>query len=324
MIEVKSTLKQNKHIPLEDSIIQKLIKILLKNKFLVNSVEKNEFLRKKALDSFMPLRKDSIRKLNGPVIKTISLGAHKFKILIDPRRNGSLEEVIYFVSHWELEISELIMKHSNKNEIFVDVGANNGYHSLYASFFFKEVVAFEPLPSVFNQFKQSIKLNNFSNIKVHNLACSNKQGKNRIYYYRDDPAISSLNGSPTIKRSNQEPESLEIKTVSLDRFLKKTKNRIGLVKMDVEGHEHLVIEGMKEIIKKHKPLIITEFLPVGLNKIKQGHDLEFLETLSEYYEFIDIERNKKVRDLKKYVKEIKRMKKEIPCSNLFLVPKKTD
>ena len=158
-------LKRNRCTDTKDSIIQKLIKILLKNKFLLNSIKKNEFLRKKASGSFSRLRKNSIRELKGPVIKTISLEVHKFKILIDPRRNGNLDEIIYFVGHWEPEISELIMKHSDKNKIFVDVGASNGYHSLYASFFFKEVIGFEPQPSVFNQFKQNIKLNNFNNIQ---------------------------------------------------------------------------------------------------------------------------------------------------------------
>ena len=103
--------------------------------------------------------------------------------------------------------------------------------------------------------------------------------------------------------------------------MKKNRNKIGLIKIDVEGHEPLVFEGMKRIIKKHKPLIITEFLPVGLNKIKRGQDIEFLEMLSKDYELIDIEENKRVRDLKEYVKEIKRMKKEAPSSDLFLVPK---
>ena len=305
----------------EDSMIQKLIKLLLKNDFLRNKVKQNKFLERTAKNILIQLIKHFSRNLKGPVVKTISLENCEFKILVDPG-NGTLEGVIYSFNIWEPEISKLIKKNANKNQSFVDVGANIGYHSLYASFFFKEVIAFEPLPSVFNQFKQSIKLNNFTNIVAHNLACSNKEGKSHIHYYRDDVANSSLNKSPTKKKSDQEPESLEIETVTLDRFLKKTRDRIGLVKIDVEGHEPLVIEGMKEIIKKHKPLIITEFLPTGLNKIKQGQDLEFLETLNKDYELIDIERNKKILSLKKYVKEFKQTPNEVPYSNLLLIPKK--
>ena len=88
------------------------------------------------------------------------------------------------------------------------------------------------------------------------------------------------------------PASLESKTVALDRFLKKTKNRIALIKIDVEGYEPLVIEGMKEILKKHKPVIITEYHPTQLDAIKKGQALGYLETLDKNYRIIDLESRK--------------------------------
>ena len=305
----------------ESSIIQKIVSSLLKNTVLKGKLKHNKFLRKTSEYIFILLRRYYSRNLKIPVIKTVSLGRREFKILLMPS-GGLVEQTIYSFDHWEPEISKLIQKNSDKEGIFVDVGANIGYHSLYASFFFKKVVAFEPLPSVFNQFKQSIKLNNFTNIVAHNLACSNKEGKSLIYY-GEDLGGSSLNNSLTKKGSSQKDCSLEVTTVTLDCFLKDAKSRISLIKMDVEGHEPLVIEGMKKIIKNHRPIIMTEFFPTGLNKIKKGQDLEFLENLSKDYEIIDIEKNKKTLDFKKYVKKSEHKPEENFISNLLLVPKKT-
>ena len=303
------------------SIVRMASNFLFKNDFLRKKVKRNQFLNKPARKILGLLSKHYVKNLKSPFINTISLNGREFKILIDPR-NGEVEQIIYFLNQYEPEISELIRKHSNKNKVFVDVGANVGYHSLYASFFFKEVIAFEPLPSVFNQFKESIRLNNFSNVTVHKLACSDKGGKSHIYYHRHNLGGSSMN-DPKKRIRDPKLESIEIKTVTLDHFLKKTRNRIGLVKIDVEGHEPLVIEGMKEIIKKHKPIIITEFLPGQLNKIKQKQDIEFLETLSKDYELTDVEDGKKITDLKKYVK-FKHATNKIAFANILLVPKKTD
>lgn len=93
-----------------------------------------------------------------------------------------MEELIYNNNKLEPQVSDLIRKHGNKNNVFIDVGSNVGYHSLYASSLFKKVIAFEPVPEVFRQFKKSIKLNGFRNVSAYNLACSSKNGKSYIHF----------------------------------------------------------------------------------------------------------------------------------------------
>ena len=262
------------------------------------------------------------KNFKGTSIKKINTKKNQFKIIIDPK-NGKLDKIIYVCNVFEPEISKLIEKYENKNEIFIDIGANIGYHALYASQFFKGVIAFEPLPPACEQLKKSIKINNYKNVTIHQLACSNKEGKSRIYYYRDRLSRATIGKYPVKREHKTKPASLEIKTVALDRFLKKTKNRIGLIKIDVEGYEPLVIEGMKEIIKKHKPVIITEYHPTQLDAIKKGQALGYLETLDKNYRIIDLESRKKIEDLKKYMKyRYKRVKERISKSDLLLIPKK--
>ena len=312
----------SKALPLPVSVLQKTFATLLKNDYLTKKVLQNEYLRKFAVSILFLFVNHLSKNLKGPSVKKIYTKKNEFKIIIDPK-NGKLDKIIYVFSMYEPELSKIMEKYANKNEIFIDVGANTGYHSLYASELFKEVIAFEPLPMAYNQFKESVKINNYKNITVHQLACSNKEGKSRIYYYKNVIAEATIGKYPTKRENKKKPESLEIKTVTLDRFLKKTKNRIGLIKIDVEGYEPLVMEGLKKIIKKHKPVIITEYHPAQLNTIKKGAALEYLETLDKNYRLIDLEDREKIEDVKKYMKyRYKYTKEQISKSDILLTPKK--
>jgi hypothetical protein len=51
--------------------------------------------------------------------------------------------------------------------------------------------------------------------------------------------------------------------VSLDDYFQDLKGDIALIKMDVQGSEPLVLDGMKNLIKKVKVLIF-EFWPLGI------------------------------------------------------------
>jgi len=56
---------------------------------------------------------------------------------------------------------------------------------------------------------------------------------------------------------------IEVDMISLDEYFRNLKDQIALIKMDVEGAEFLVLEGMKNLIKKVKA-IIFEYWPDGL------------------------------------------------------------
>jgi hypothetical protein len=70
---------------------------------------------------------------------------------------------------------------------------------------------------------------------------------------------------------------LEVDMVSLDDYFQDLKGDIALIKMDVQGSEPLVLDGMKNLIKKVKVLIF-EFWPLGIKAA--GFDpFSFIERL---------------------------------------------
>ena len=281
--------------------------------FLIRTVKSNSFISGITGSISIFLRNQRYNKIKKPVLKEINIDENNFRILLHPG-NDFMEELIYNNNKLEPQVSDLIRKHGNKNNVFIDVGANVGYHSLYASLLFKKVIAFEPVPEVFRQFKKSIKLNGFRNVSAYNLACSSKNGKSYIHFKNGAHGGAAL-------RKRKTSHSISINTVSLDNFLKKYRHKIGLIKIDVEGHEFHVIKGMEKIIKKRKPVIIMEFIPDFLNKTKPNQDIRLLNYLGKDYKFIDIEKKRTVKDLKNYVFHKRKENCFSNPSNLLLIPK---
>jgi hypothetical protein len=68
--------------------------------------------------------------------------------------------------------------------------------------------------------------------------------------------------------------------IRLDDYFHDLKDNIALIKMDVQGSEPLVIDGMKNLIKKVK-VVIFEYWPDGL-KVAGFEPIELLNLLKKY------------------------------------------
>ena len=260
---------------------------------------------------FVLSRKIRFNKIKKPIIKEIKINRTKFKMLVNPK-NELLEEILYLGEKYEEEISEIIKKHGNRKKSFIDIGANIGYHSLYASPQYKEVISFEPVKKTFKQFRESIKINKFKNIKAYNLACSNNVRTTHIQ------CEEGTHNASTIKE-NKTKNTTKIRTTSLDEFLKKHYKKIGLIKIDVEGHEWQVIEGMKKIIETATPPIIIEFIPKFLDKQKGNQRINLLRYLNKHYKLTHIEKRKRIKNVERYANYIKNW---VFVSNVLLIPRK--
>jgi FkbM family methyltransferase len=189
---------------------------------------------------------------------------------------------------YEPHVTAAIRRFLRPGMVFVDVGANFGYLSLVAA---REVGgagrvhSFEPNPYFCKLLYLSVKANGFDNVEIYPVAVADRK-KNLIY---DD---TGGNGRISEFDVNLEstPDRLVVRAWTLDDLLRDEAS-IDLVKMDVEGAEHLVILGAKNILKTSRPVIISEFSPAGLRNVSgvsgeeflrqfvaQGYNLSVLET----------------------------------------------
>lgn len=178
---------------------------------------------------------------------------------------------------WKFNILEkyelIIFKKLLKSEmIFVDIGANMGIYSFTASKVLEKngkIIAFEADLNHSKTIEKTIKKNNITNITLYNKAVGNIDDKLTL---KLDP-FNSGNYKVQIKNENtQVNNGFEqfVEVVYLDKFLKDIP-KIDLVKMDVQGFEYFVLDGMKSIIKNNpKCIIFCEYWYEGLkdNNIK--------------------------------------------------------
>lgn len=209
-------------------------------------------------------------------IKTVSINEDKIIIKHFIKENTVMEldvtkktqRQIFLQKPYEKFIREYIEKVLKNNEIFIDIGANVGYYTLLASHLVGDnggVIAFEPEEENFRSLKNNIHINNLMNIESTRSAVSNMTGEKDLYInplnegghsliemgnYRDNKVTISKHN---IQKKFPNFKSFEkVKTITLDDYIGKydAVKKINLIKIDVEGFEHEVIEGMSNLLSK--------------------------------------------------------------------------
>lgn len=158
---------------------------------------------------------------------------------------------------YEKEISQFVIDNICEGDNIVDVGANIGFFTLLFGKIVGEtgyVYAFEPELNNFKLLKQNVNENKFHNIEIIQKVVSEKKGK--IKFVIEDTSVSHYVVSD-LNQPDKKNNIIELDSVTLDNYITKP---IKLIKIDVEGHEIKVLNGMKSLIKQNKDLsLIIEF-----------------------------------------------------------------
>ena len=159
---------------------------------------------------------------------------------------------------------DIIDKYADKSMDALDIGVYRGVYSYKLSQNFKTVHAFEPNPLLFPYLEKNLK-KIIKNIKLYNYALSDINGKSELKLPLRSNSIFKDNieelfklGAATMHPENEidNYKKIPINIKKLDEI--KIDNKIGFIKIDVEGHEKNVLEGGRETIKKDKPVLLIE------------------------------------------------------------------
>lgn len=180
-----------------------------------------------------------------------------FKMYMDPTDALELRSNKIFE---KFEV-ELVKKEIGKGDIVLDIGANIGYYTLI----FSEIVgkdgcvfAFEPDPKNFAILKKNIEINKIKNVILIQKAVSNTSKLQSLYLCDYNHAQHRIYPSPRCT------EKINVECTIIDEYLTGIEffNKINFVKMDVEGSEYDVIDGMKKTLQSNPNLkMLCEFSP---------------------------------------------------------------
>lgn len=212
----------------------------------------NSILFQEGIGNFIK-RKSNKTFLDNRTLFTINYRDRKTKIYLN-KKFGYVDHYIYQHGIYEKDIIDDIFNELTPETTMLDIGSNIGQHSLILAPYCKQIFAFEPLPEIHDEFRNSIKANKYKNIILKNFAVGNRTEQKTIYFNQKNTGASSF-----LKNSSNTKEII-VKVDLLENLLPKNQ-KFQVIKMDVEGYEAVVILGNKDIILKNKPVIFLEFSP---------------------------------------------------------------
>lgn len=205
--------------------------------------------------------------------RIISITCQGNKMYVDGRDKNIVPDLLSKGAYEPFE-TELFKKSLKKGEVVLDIGAHIGYYTLIAAKIVGDegkVFAFEPAPDNYALLEKNVNVNGYRNVILEQKATSDKTGKLKLYLTGNNTAMHR------IYPSRYSVNSIEIDTIRLDDYFEDYSGKIDMIKIDVEGAEWSVFQGMPQILQKNRKLrIFTEFNPGSIREFG-GKPEEYLK-----------------------------------------------
>ena len=165
--------------------------------------------------------------------------------------------------------------------VFYDVGANVGYFSIEMAMRFGdavEVVAFEPQKALAAAITSSTRLNGMNNVKVVQAIVGDAARWTELYV-----APASIHASAVVDSGRPNIGTVQTQMIAIDDLVEAEEiPPPDMVKMDVEGSEHLVFQGAHRTFRAHLPHIFLEYRSEDDPGMRIRHKVEqLIEDCSE-------------------------------------------
>ena len=163
---------------------------------------------------------------------------------------------------WEMAVTRVFQGCLQPGMTVLDIGANIGYFSLHAAEAVGpqgRVFAFEPAPQNLWFLRHNLSLNGFGWAQIVDKALWHEAGTMTLRLTDDSCGGHSLVGFNAAELD--EDSRVTVETITLDDFLG-DDNRVDVIKMDAEGAEPFIFEGMKRTLEANPQIkILVEFSP---------------------------------------------------------------
>ncbi len=195
---------------------------------------------------------------------------YDYRMRLDLSDRGISRTLLLF-GRRELEHKVMLERVLQPGMTVLDIGANIGYYALMELRLIGPggtLVAVEPSPSNVELLRHNLALNGYHGVEVHQAAVSDRAGRRR-FFLSDMSNLNTFHDTGT-GRLHLSGETVEVETLTVPELM--AGNPPDLIRMDVEGHEVEVIDGLLPAVEAGEmaPMILFE---THLSRYGADHDM---------------------------------------------------
>jgi FkbM family methyltransferase len=197
-----------------------------------------------------------------------------FDIYVNPR-DWVVGRPLHDTGEYEPHVADVLTSYLTPGANFLDVGANIGYYSLLAASRVGPqgvVIACEPNPYCCALLLASARRNKLTNVQLFPFGASDAFAFNHLETSDSNGELAALPDSVEDLLSSRLVFSAPLDWIVRDQH-------ISVIKLDVEGAEHLALSGARRLLERSSPVIISEFCPRRLELVSGVNAERYLQLL---------------------------------------------
>ncbi len=162
----------------------------------------------------------------------------------------------------------------NKDNIIFDIGAHIGGKSEKLTKFYSNLILVEPQPNCVKILQKKFKLN--KNVKIVEKGVGNKKGFLDLNINSQNPLISTFSEDWKVGRfkNYKWDKSIKVEITTIDDLIEKYGHP-GFIKIDVEGFEYKVLQGLSKKTGIISYEFTSEFIETTINCLNYLNDLGY-------------------------------------------------
>lgn len=166
----------------------------------------------------------------------------------------------------------------------LDIGANIGCTSILFGSRASKVISFEPSPTTYQFLKKNVSASGLQNITLNNVGLGKSAGSFQLTFAADNRSGGFISNKVQASAGHK-VESIDI--ACGDAFLAAAGlHQVDFIKIDVEGFERDVIEGLRETLMRSQPIVTLELNHWCLNVFQRISVPDFLDFLRSVFPYL--------------------------------------
>jgi len=193
----------------------------------------------------------------------------------------AIGRAIFLYGTYEVAVTKFLQAVLPRGGLFIDVGANTGYHVVVAAKAVGSkgaVHAFEPVDSLRERLLRNVQRNRFANVTVSDKAVWSRKGS--LPFFVDISPDNSVLSSAVLREGSQ-VEPVTVVATTLDEVASRLDRSVSVVKIDVEGGEKEVLQGASRLLSgRARPVLVFESFhvpPLARQLSDTGYEVKLLD-----------------------------------------------